>query len=79
MEKLLTLFEFFNRRKFLIEICGLNPNGGLNHRLSLKGTNSSDKRNKPDKEELIKIVAGLDEFQLKIDETKAALKLLIEE
>lgn len=73
MEKLLTLFEFFNRRKFLIEICGLNPNGGLNHRLSLKGTNSSDKRNQPTEDERAKIKAGLEEFKLKIDETIAAL------
>lgn len=79
MKELLILFKFFNRRQFLIHFCGLKPSGGLNHRLSLKGTNSADKRNKPDSEELIKIVSGLEEFKLKIDESIAALKPLIDE
>jgi len=67
MESLLKLFKYLNRRKFLIEICNLNPDAGLNHRLSLKGTNGLDKKTEPLPEEKAAIKAGLISMKEKID------------
>ncbi len=68
MQKLNDLFQFFNRRKFLIEICGLNPDGGLNFRLIGKGTNKFDKKTEPTTEEKAAIKAGLEVMKTKIDD-----------
>lgn len=68
MQVLNDLFQFFNRRKFLIEVCGLNPDSGLNHRLAGKGTNILDKKTGPTPEEKAAIKAGLEVMKQKIDE-----------
>lgn len=73
MENLNDLFEIVKRKSFLVSYAKINPEGGINHRFTGRGTNDLDKRTgltDKDKEE---IKAGLVKFVDDVNQVIATL------
>ena len=70
MQNIKEVFELVGKRKFIETYTTLNPDSGVQNRMSGKGTNAKDKRTEPKPEEMVQIKAGLK--KLAADLKKAA-------
>jgi hypothetical protein len=55
MEELKNLFEFLGKRKFIETFSTLDADGGIQNRISGKGTNPRDKKTQPSPEEVVEL------------------------
>lgn len=73
MKNLNDVFEVVKRRKFLIDYTGIEPDGGINHRFTGKGTNAQDKRTGLTDDDKTKIKAGLEKLEGDIKSVRETL------
>lgn len=62
MQNLKELFDLIGKRKFIENYTTINPTGGIQSRISGKGTNEKDKKTEPSEAETAEIKAGLQEM-----------------